>query len=125
MRRMVAGWIAGLALVALPCHAQNESYLSARQVVAYLHGQDDGQRKIGEATIIITWQAFLTTQAAMIARKTDKLYCPAADVQITDRQLAEGVETTITQNSQLADMPVSMAMLVYLERQYPCAPAGK
>ena len=125
MRAMMAGWMAGLALlVAAPCEAQTEAYLSARQIVDYLHSQDDGQRKIAEATIVITKQAFMTSQASLTARKAGKLYCPASDAQITDQQLADGIAATVAKNAQLADMPVSMAMLVYLEGQYPCAPAA-
>ena len=120
MRAIATAWIAGLALLAAPCFAQEEQYISARQVVDYLHSQDEAQHKVAEATIVITWQAFLTTQAALTAKKSDLVFCPAPGAEITDRELSDGLERMISENSQLADLPASTAMLVYLAKQYPC-----
>ncbi len=130
MRRMAAGWIAGLALISTPmisapCLAQDQDFISARQVVDDLHSPDAPAQKIGKATIVLTWQAFMTAEAALIARKADMLFCPAPDAQVSDQQLADGVETMIGADTRLSDMPVSTAMLLYLEKQYPCTDDAK
>jgi hypothetical protein len=93
---------------------------------AYDHdGMEEGARQLFELSVFEIADAFGWANAELKGRKTSPLYCEPPTQALTAPQLIDLLRKGITNEPPLphplSDMPLAFALLVSLQRAYPCS----
>jgi hypothetical protein len=114
--------IIGLAIE--PCHAQQPN--AGRLLEMYDHEMDEEARQLFEFTVSHIQDAFGWANAELRGRKTRPLYCAPPKLALTAPQLINILRKGIIEEPPLANplsnQPLGFALLVSLQRAFPCPP---
>ena len=116
--------ISGVGLAIEPSHAEPPN--AGRLLEMYDHELDKGAQEEFELIISYIAEGFGWANAELRRRKTPPLYCPPPKLAITAPQLIDILRRAIVEDqplsNPLSNQALGFALLVSLERAFPCPP---
>jgi Rap1a immunity proteins len=120
IRRGTAAIVVALALSAGTASAQDGNG-SANDFLSQYDAADAQARQLLEMFIVGQERGLLTAnQYLKVEKSKNALYCPPGDAALTPPQLVETVRDLVSRDGRAGAAPLSVVVLMALQRSYPC-----
>lgn len=98
---------------------------NASDFLSQYDAADQTGRQILEMFILGQERGMLTANQYLQVHAKPVIYCPPADTMLVPGQIIDMLRTTVASDGRIGAMPLQVAVLMTLQRNYPCAANSK
>lgn len=104
-------------LVSSPVSAE----ITAREFFTQYNQVSAENRRVYEITLYSVYNGLAWANSALSHRKQPRLWCQPQKLALTTSQVIEMLRRESTEDALIADAPYGMAMLLTLQKVFPCS----